>query len=135
MSQTQVIVTDSRVLMRGHAENKGACIALSAAIQTFAYVACNLGLLAASVEIDPVAGTADVRMIDDERSRGAISGLMAAFYGIASQVPGSVVLSDNRKQRPEPLRECDPPSDDAASFALASERPRLSTVTKNLVAG
>ena len=95
--QTKIVVTDSRVVVCGHSVNKAACVAVSVAIQTFAYTVAMLDMMACPVDRDETIPFYDVQLKESTESRAAIVGLMMAFRGIAETCPGALVLADNRR--------------------------------------
>jgi hypothetical protein len=95
---TKVVITDRDVIVYGHASNKAACVAISAAVQTFANVAGMLKLLDRAVDFEPEAPRYHVHLEDSLQARRAIVGLMAAFARIDKTCPGAMLFSDNRQK-------------------------------------
>ena len=131
---TRIVITDERVIMQGHSWNKAACVALSASVQTFTRVAGALGLLAEPVEQNAETGFVDVRLVPALPARAALTGLVAAFHGIATQCPGTIEVADQRREGPTvaQLVPTDAPPDDDGrangAFAASGQQPRLSIV-------
>jgi hypothetical protein len=125
---TKIIVTDRDVIVHGHSKNKAACVAVSAAIQTFAYVAGMLSLLDQPPDFDPAVPRYRVHLEDSLSARKAIVGLVSAFAGIGKNATGSLLFADNRRTFDAAQAIIDegamPPEDDRVNggFAEAVEQ-------------
>ncbi len=99
--QSRIVVTDSRVLVVGHSGNQAACVAVTAAVQTFAAIAQKLGI-AESVTLNEEGPepSYDVKLAAGDQAEKCIAGVMFAFYGIAKQAPGAILLNDSRVNAP-----------------------------------
>ena len=107
---SRILVWDHRVIAVGHSQNKAACVAISAAIQTAAAIGRSLRCvdlveMYKSTHDEPVY---DVVFTAGQRARRIIAGLVATFAGIAKTAdgdqPGSAMeFCDHRKKIPEPV--------------------------------
>jgi hypothetical protein len=86
----------------GHSTNKAACVAITAAVQTFANIANQLCLLAkdgrlenGTEESEPLY---EVQLIPGEQTAAVLDGVVASFRGILSVVPGCLEIADARKR-------------------------------------
>lgn len=108
-AMTQIVVTDSRIIVAGHSWNKAACVAIAAIVQTTARIAAYQGLLAAPCELtegdNPLY---DIKFVEDsERARQIVAGFVASGVGLARTAPGTLLFSDNRRTEtmPAPIPE------------------------------
>lgn len=100
--QTRVIVTSDRVLVIGHSVNKAACVAITAAVQTFANIANHLGLLPVDGRLemgtDESEPLYELNLTPGEQTHAVLDGVIASFRGILSVVPGCLEIADARKR-------------------------------------
>lgn len=127
---TQIAVTDTRLVIGGHAENKAVCLAVSIAAQTFARILGAQGLLARTVEVGVEPPVFDLQTWEEERAYQGISGFLDTILRIARNYPGEITVADNRTvwvrahrpPQPEPQEETVP------SFAMSLQPPSRLTV-------
>lgn len=97
--KVQVVLTDTRVFVSSHCWHAPTCVAVTAAVQTFARICAFQELLSEPVEMTVgEQPTYDVKVKDSLQARQAIAGLLSALYGIHMTKADTIVMSDNRKQ-------------------------------------
>ena len=125
-----MVVTDSRLVIADHAENKAVCIALSVAAQAFARILGAQGYLSRTVEIfqgdETNPPVFDAAILGHECARQGVAGFLDTVMRLAREFPGEIEVSDNRHlpvavHRPPQM---EPPEDEATVESFAAMVPR-----------
>lgn len=97
--KTRVVLSESRVVAIGHSANRAACVAISAAVQTLAAIAKNLGC---AEEVSLEQGLEPIYTIQfqaGELASACIEGFVVSLAGIEQTAPGSLEVHDARKRQ------------------------------------
>jgi hypothetical protein len=125
------VVTDTRLVIADHADNKAVCIALSVAAQSFARILGAQGYLSRTVEIfegdDTKPPVFDAAIQSHECARQGLSGFLDTVLHLAREFPGEIEVSDNRHLPVAVHRPPQPGSEEenatTESFAAMIPRP------------
>jgi hypothetical protein len=124
------VLTDTRLVIADHADNKAVCIALSVASQAFARILGAQGYLARTVEIfagdETNPPVFDAAILSHECARQGVAGFLDTIMRLAREFPGEIEVFDNRHipvavhRPPQPA----PAEDDVTMESFAAMLPR-----------